>query len=149
MDQKQFDKVVPMLHAAQAAEGQCGNLKHRLPLAGKELKAKAEWKDVADAAAKFLKKVEPAYSEIGKLLKIGEKDIRAMSVPDYKKKAEKMLVTIKEASDAGTAYWSAYQGARKKDVKIDGCVSANASGNYAGNLIKAATDTKIAYNSLK
>lgn len=149
MDKKQFETVAEMVRCAASVEGMCDNLKKRLKLAASELKGQKEWKPVADAAAGLLKPVEAAYAEIQKVLKIPQKEILGMDPTTYKKKAEKMNALIASASTSAAAYWGAYKKAYGNDPKIGACISTNASSGYAEQLIKFATDTKIAYNRIK
>ncbi len=149
MDKTQFEKVAVMVRLAASVESQCDNLKKRLKLAASELKAEKDFKPVADAGALLLKQVESAHAEIGKVLKIGEKDVLKSEVADYKKKAEKMKGLVGTTSDAAAAYLLVFRNTRRANPKVGACTSALASHEYSEMLIKYATDFKIAFNQMK
>ena len=150
MDKNQASSSVKMLQEVAGAEGMCKNLVGRLKLAQAELKANKEWKPVGDAADAFRKPVEAALSEIMSIFKnYPDKKREAMEMAEFKKKTDKMMRLLGSASDAASAYWSAYKKSFDVNAKIGGCTSANASFGYAAQLVKSATASKINYNQMK
>jgi len=154
MTEDQFKSISPLYHSLVEVEKFSENLKTKLPFAINQIKknipSDQTQKKLLSAAKSLLSKVASTFKTVSGGLSVPDKDVRAMTMAEFKEKFGKVMKSSRSASDWGVKFFAAYQNLLKtgwspssNELMVLACFT------YAKTLINDVSAAQIEFASLK